>query len=97
MPSTATTAAATSNELAATKRLTTILHSMGVHSIFDAGVGLDVALLEARQQFVERFRSASASTTTASAALLPVLAGECPGWVCYAEKKEGKTVLPYIR
>jgi hypothetical protein len=95
----------TSNELATAKRLTTILHGMGVHSVFDASVGLDVALLEARQQFVDRFRSAmqltgspaSASATAGSSALLPVLAGECPGWVCYAEKKEGKTVLPYIR
>ncbi len=25
---------------------------------------------------------------------LPILASECPGWVCYAEKVVGKTVFP---
>lgn len=27
---------------------------------------------------------------------LPMLASACPGWVCYAEKTHGDTVLPYI-
>ena len=27
---------------------------------------------------------------------LPMLASACPGWVCYAEKTHGDTVLPFI-
>ena len=27
---------------------------------------------------------------------LPMLASACPGWVCYAEKTHGNTVLPFI-
>ena len=26
--------------------------------------------------------------------ILPVVASECPGWVCYAEKRVGELVLP---
>ena len=31
-----------------------------------------------------------------SSSTLPMLASACPGWVCYAEKTHGDTVLPYI-
>ena len=26
--------------------------------------------------------------------VLPIIASECPGWVCYAEKRVGDLVLP---
>ncbi len=116
------------SELSTAKRLTTLFHRIGIHAVFDATVGLDIALIEARNEFVTKFRAATAAANKPSAAgggatvgtattgsggggssggdtkqasspsvpVLPLLAGECPGWVCYAEKKEGKTVLPHI-
>ena len=33
--------------------------------------------------------------TAARSALLPILTSECPGWICYAEKRHPES-LPYI-
>lgn len=40
---------------------------------------LDLVLTECRDEFIQRFQSQED---------LPVIAGECPGWVCYAEKTQ---------
>jgi iron only hydrogenase large subunit-like protein len=57
-----------------------------VDCVFDIAFASDIALIEARKEFVERFKSKQA---------LPVLCGECPGWICYAEKTQHHA-LPYI-
>lgn len=49
----------------------------------------DLALLESRNEFIERFRNQETFK-------LPMLASSCPGWVCYAEKTHGNFVLPFI-
>jgi iron only hydrogenase large subunit-like protein len=69
------------------KRLTTFLKSVGVDHVLDTTCGLDISLLEAREEFVQRYRAKTA---------LPVLSSECPGWVCYAEKTQGAEILPFI-
>lgn len=69
------------------KRLTTFLKQLGVDYVLDTTASLDISLLEARQEFVRRFKEGDS---------LPVLASECPGWICYAEKTHGEYVLPYI-
>lgn len=74
------------SDLDMAKKLTTLLKRLGVSHIFDSTVALDVALIEAREEFVARFRTQQ----------LPVLASECPGWICYAEKTQGGAVLPLI-
>lgn len=40
--------------------------------------------------------SDASSSAVASALPLPLLTSSCPGWVCYAEKMVGDSVLPYL-
>lgn len=40
--------------------------------------------------------AAAAAPARPDAAALPLMTGVCPGWVCYAEKRHGEYVLPYI-
>ena len=40
--------------------------------------------------------SDASSSAAASALPLPLLTSSCPGWVCYAEKMVGDSVLPYL-
>jgi iron only hydrogenase large subunit-like protein len=69
------------------QKLTTVFKSMNVRFILDATCGQDVALVEAQAEFVNRFRNGNS---------IPVLSSECPGWICYAEKTQGKQILPFI-
>lgn len=69
------------------KRLSTALKALGVDYVLDTTASLDISLLEAREEFVRRLQSKEN---------LPLLASECPGWVCYAEKTHGSYVLPHI-
>ena len=135
------------------------LKSLGVHIVCDAAVGGDIALIEAREEFIKRYQShrensmakakaetvaAAQATTGASSSkpsvrvvgmkknpnwieppttsaysskrflplssqtpvpfaqpiqvtspIVPVLTSNCPGWVCFAEKKHPE-VLQYI-
>eukprot|EP00475_Leptophrys_vorax_P026207 TRINITY_DN3683_c0_g2_i1.p1 TRINITY_DN3683_c0_g2~~TRINITY_DN3683_c0_g2_i1.p1 ORF type:complete len:523 (-),score=143.77 TRINITY_DN3683_c0_g2_i1:55-1599(-) len=64
-------------------RVRTTFKKLGVDYVFDASFAWDLALLEARQEFVERFRIREC---------LPLLCGECPGWVCYAEKMQHESL-----
>lgn len=62
---------------------------------------LDIALIEAREEFIQRYKSAKSGSASSSSAssqktVLPVLTSECPGFVCYAEKTQGEYILPYI-
>ena len=96
--------------LDAAKRLTGFFKSMGVVAVFDTTAARDFSLLEAGEEFVERFRASRRSRDAASNQSqsqnqnqnqnqnpnpLPVLASACPGWVCYAEK-QSPGVLPHI-
>lgn len=60
-------------------------NKFAVNYVFDASFAWDIALLEARKEFIERHKAGD----------VPVLCGECPGWVCYAEKTQHQT-LHYI-
>ena len=85
-------------------KLTTLLHSLGVKELMDASCTLDFSLMEAQREFVHHYRatrqpSSSISppppaSSSPSAFPLPLLASECPGWVCYAEKTQGAYILP---
>jgi len=68
------------------ERVAHFLKSLGVHYIFDSAFSSDIALLEAREEFVAKFRLGNG----------PILTSECPGWICYAEKTQGEKVLPFI-
>lgn len=66
---------------------------LGADYVLNTKVADDLALIEARNEFVERFQSENLDKTNKS---LPMLASSCPGWVCYAEKTHGSFILPYI-
>lgn len=66
---------------------------LGADYVLSTKVADDLALIEARNEFVERFQAETLDKTIKS---LPMLASSCPGWVCYAEKTHGSFILPYI-
>jgi iron only hydrogenase large subunit-like protein len=72
----------------AAERLCGYFRNLGAHHVLDTKVADDLALLESRAEFVERFQMNKKA--------LPMLASSCPGWVCYAEKTHGSFILPYI-
>lgn len=58
----------------------------GVQAVYDASSGSELHFRLASSEFMERFRSLQD---------LPVVCSTCPGWVCYAEKKQPFT-LPLL-
>lgn len=78
---------------ATAKLLSGYLKELGVDLVLNTKVADDLALLESRKEFVQRFAAKSKGDQSA---VLPMLASSCPGWVCYAEKTHGSFILPYI-
>ncbi|KAM3961776.1 putative cytosolic Fe-S cluster assembly factor GL21135 [Aphomia sociella] len=77
----------------ATKKLAGYFKSLGADLVLDMTVAEDLSLLEAQQEFLQRYNNQQNEPT---AKHLPMLASSCPGWVCYAEKTHGNFILPYI-
>ncbi|XP_023949734.2 probable cytosolic Fe-S cluster assembly factor GI11683 [Bicyclus anynana] len=73
----------------ATRKLVGYFKSLGADLVLDMTVAEDISLLEAQQEFLQRYRDQQNEH-------LPMLASSCPGWVCYAEKTHGNFILPYI-
>lgn len=73
-------------------KLSGYFRQLGADVVLDTKIADDLALIEARNEFLDRF-SAEANKDSKS---LPMLASSCPGWVCYAEKTHGTFILPYI-
>lgn len=73
------------------QRLAGYLKSIGADLVLDTRVADDLALIEARNEFIDRFNAEAIGQK-----MLPMLASSCPGWVCYAEKTHGSFILPYI-
>lgn len=61
---------------------------LGADLVVDTKIADDLALIEGRNEFIERFNT--------NRQTLPMLASSCPGFVCYAEKTHGSFILPYI-
>ena len=92
------------------RRLSSFLKSLGCHHVFDCDLANDLHLSQVAAEFVERFRTAQAAAAAAAAgsaeaaaaaaaraaAPLPLLTASCPGWVQYAERKQGAAVLPHL-
>ena len=79
-------------ELAA-RHLAGYFKELGADYVLHTKIADDLALIEARKEFVERYKSENIDKT---AKILPMLSSSCPGWVCYAEKTHGNFILPYI-
>ncbi|CAH2074676.1 unnamed protein product, partial [Iphiclides podalirius] len=77
----------------ATKKLVGYFKSLGADLVLDMTIAEDLCLLEAQQEFLQRYRE---QQTDPKSQHLPMLSSSCPGWVCYAEKTHGDTILPYI-
>ncbi|XP_068151636.1 probable cytosolic Fe-S cluster assembly factor GK14772 isoform X1 [Drosophila tropicalis] len=69
------------------RHLSGYFRNLGADYVLCTKVADDLALIECRQEFVERFRDKEDLT---------MLSSSCPGWVCYAEKTHGNFILPYI-
>ncbi|XP_055639218.1 probable cytosolic Fe-S cluster assembly factor AAEL012261 [Toxorhynchites rutilus septentrionalis] len=70
------------------ERVAGYFKKLGADMVVDTKIADDLALIESRNEFVERFNT--------NRQTLPMLASSCPGWVCYAEKTHGNFILPYI-
>ena len=85
------------------RRLLTLLRSMGVDELVECRQYNDIALMEAADEFMRHYHASHSSTSqqhdsspTGEQLPLPLLASECPGWVCYAEKTQGSYILPHM-
>ncbi|XP_065780026.1 cytosolic iron-sulfur assembly component 3 isoform X2 [Muntiacus reevesi] len=74
-----------------TRKLTAFFKKIGAHYVFDTAFSRNFSLLESQREFVRRFRGQADPKQA-----LPVLTSACPGWICYAEKTHGSTLLPHI-
>lgn len=68
---------------------------LGADYVLNTKIADDLALLESREEFLERFRNKDSSNGEPNKPL-PMLSSSCPGWVCYAEKTHGQTIIPHI-
>lgn len=60
-------------------KLTTFLKSLGVKAVFDTSCSRDLALIEACNEFITRYRESQASDGEKSKSSLPMLSSACPG------------------
>jgi iron only hydrogenase large subunit-like protein len=67
-------------------KLKTLLKSLGFSHVLSTNAGREVSLHHAAQEFLQRRKDKATG---------PLLAGACPGWICYAEKQKS-SVLPSI-
>ena len=94
--------------LEAAQRLTGFFKSIGVARVLDAAAARDVSLLETGEEFIARWREANQKNAPdqknvsedghrdGHRVCLPLLTSACPGFVCYAEKTHGTTLLKHI-
>lgn len=78
------------------EKLTTFFKSLGVKAVFDTSCSRDIALVEACNEFVVRYRQSQSGDDDKCKTSLPMISSSCPGWICYAEKTLGSYILPYI-
>ncbi|KAI6657454.1 Cytosolic Fe-S cluster assembly factor narfl-like [Oopsacas minuta] len=72
----------------ATLKVSGMFRSFGVSFVFDSSFARSFSLIETANEFISRFKLGETH--------LPLLASSCPGWICYAEKTHGNTILPFI-
>lgn len=69
------------------RRLVTFFREiLSVELIFDTTFGAAFALHESAQEFVQRYREHVESKSN-NKLMKPMLSSECPGWICFAEKR----------
>ncbi|GAB4826474.1 Cytosolic Fe-S cluster assembly factor nar1 [Ancistrocladus abbreviatus] len=78
------------------QKLTTFFKTLGVKAVFDTSSSRDLALIEACNEFIARYKQSQSIDNGNKGTSLPMLSSACPGWICYAEKTLGSYILPYI-
>lgn len=63
--------------------------SLGADYVIDTRIGDDLALIEVRNEFRNRFQNKGFSN-------FPILTSSCPGFVCYVEKTHGSLIIPHL-
>lgn len=74
-------------------KLSIALKSLGADFVFDTTFARSLSLLAIQNEFVARFKRWTDGDPEAK---VPMLAGACPGWICYAEKSHGDFILPHL-
>lgn len=54
--------------------------------VYDTCFARDFSLMESAREFIRKYTNKNS----------PVITSACPGWICYAEKTHGDTMLEYI-
>lgn len=91
------------------RKLAAVLSHFGADYILDSSASEAIALLEAKAEFIRRFKEAqqtasrapangraSGNAPDASRPPLPMITSHCPGWTLYAEKVADPAVLPHL-
>jgi iron only hydrogenase large subunit-like protein len=69
------------------KKITTVFKKAGVDYLLNFNTATLLTLLECYQEFKDKILNENNKY---------LISSECPGWVCYAEKKIGDWVIPYL-
>jgi len=77
------------NETEMQRILMSKLKKIGVSYVFDMSLAMDLAVTLGCYEFEAEFLKEKDIK-------LPMICSECPGWVCYAEKVVGESVIPYM-
>lgn len=72
------------------KRLLSMLSKMNVRFVFSYDFGVQLSLNQAYDEFKHKVIGNDGKPTSF------VMASECPGWICYAEKKVGEWVQEHL-
>lgn len=74
------------------ERLAYYFHQLGVDYIFDITLARHICLIESAREFVANRKQEPNENSKWN----PILSSTCPGFVCYAEKSQGPTLVPLL-
>ncbi|KAK8921916.1 hypothetical protein KSP39_PZI019950 [Platanthera zijinensis] len=78
------------------RKLTTFFKSLGVKAVYDTSCSRDISLAESCNEFISRYKQHYLTGNEKGSSKFPIISSACPGWICYAEKTLGPSILPYI-
>lgn len=78
------------------RKLTTFFKSLGVKAVYDTSCSRDISLAESCNEFISRYKQHQLTSNENGSLNFPIISSACPGWICYAEKTLGPSILPYI-
>jgi iron only hydrogenase large subunit-like protein len=84
------------NDLNTFRRLKTVFSKMGME-LYDLSIFTTLSLHFAYREFKSKLGDRKQkSKFYGKDCILPIISSECPGWVCYAEKRCGELALPHM-